>query len=947
MTMTSMVDIDATERVLMEQLQAALAPSFVLIRRVGAGGMGIVYLARDPLLKRLVAVKLMSPERAADPEARARFEREAEAVAAISHPNVVAIYSVGELPSGVPYLVMQYVEGKSMAERLRDDGPLDLGTAKQILGNVASALEAAHRKGIIHRDIKAANILWDDASGRALVSDFGIAAIRERGYERGDPDPKPVQLTQTGMVVGTPRYMSPEQLLSEPVTEKTDIYSLGLLGYELLTGEGPYSVTSPHEIIAAHLRDVPRPITVMRPDADPELESLLSACLTKDAHGRPSAGDIARRLLHGSSTLLEWPPPGLEELHGALARPVSYLVNGSIAVAAPLVVTATAGRGNPLHLGWPQVLVLPSVAAIGALSVVIATVTFAKLLRVAVKGARAGYGWGTIAEVLVDERHDTGALIVGDREYAALTPEQRSTMRRGRVLQAAMRAGAGVWSLAGFFIMLPLASRGLGPTVFALSTLGVSAGLILGAGALARRENRALRDVRARAARSRGAVERLSHLAQTWKDAFGEALGGVGLGQGVVGRVRRRAAGLLATAAITTIAALGAYAIMMFSILGEVAEQARFTAFAGVQQKEAHIHRLGVLRPPIDPSITPLRAGQALQSISFAGVGLRPGTLEKPVAFPIAPIPMTNAFVKGPFAKRWLDGGAIEQAARGLSAEQRKFLEQFANMPGVNEFSILAHAERIDWVAAMIVSPIPEGTMWSALPIPRFARIKQLAYGQVARAALDLADGHPDRAEAALRENIGVTFAMQQGPTLIDNLIGVVLTTIARPSLVSLYEVTGRAAQARAISQESDPQFDEASSALAVNTMKPDDRADYINAIIRDSLSMRGLRWELLEGSLAYEPCRDLRQVLFGPDSLHLVRLAEARKRLVKTPGDNVLMGFAERALNAPLRSGELEQYRGNGYSPSLRSVEAFARSVDMLTGSRRMQSCARLLNFW
>src|SRR3954471_4055677 len=290
-TMSSTSDIDAGERVLAEQLQAALAPSFVLIRRLGAGGMGIVYLARDPALKRPVAVKLMAPERAADPEARARFEREAEAVAAISHPNVVAVYSVGELPSGIPYLVMQYVEGMSMAERLKAEGPLDLGTAKQVMGQVASALEAAHRKGIIHRDIKAANILWDDASGRALVSDFGIAAILERSF-----DGETLRLTQTGMMVGTPAYMSPEQFLGEQVTEKTDVYSLGLLGYELLTGEGPYLISSPRQLPAAHLRDAPRKLSAMRPDVETELESLLAKCLEKTAELRPSAEELSRRL---------------------------------------------------------------------------------------------------------------------------------------------------------------------------------------------------------------------------------------------------------------------------------------------------------------------------------------------------------------------------------------------------------------------------------------------------------------------------------------------------------------------------------------------------------------------------------------------------------------------------------------------------------------------------
>src|SRR5687768_13263175 len=123
-------EVDPVEKDFARQLTQALAPSFVLVKRLGAGGMGAVYLARDPVLRRLVAVKVMAPALAADPEARARFEREAQAVAAISHPNVVSVYSVGELANGVPFLVMQYIEGRTMSERLKEDGPLDARTAK-------------------------------------------------------------------------------------------------------------------------------------------------------------------------------------------------------------------------------------------------------------------------------------------------------------------------------------------------------------------------------------------------------------------------------------------------------------------------------------------------------------------------------------------------------------------------------------------------------------------------------------------------------------------------------------------------------------------------------------------------------------------------------------------------------------------------------------------------
>lgn len=197
-------DADPAEKEFVGLLAQALAPSYMLIRRLGAGGMGTVYVARDPVLKRLVAVKVMSPELSRDPDARTRFSREAQAVAALSHPNVVAVYAVGELENGLPYIVMQYVEGRSMAERVHEDGPLDVATAKRVLGEVAQALSATHRKGIIHRDIKPANILWDDESGRALVTDFGIAAVREHPDERGR---EAVKITQTGMAVGTPAYM--------------------------------------------------------------------------------------------------------------------------------------------------------------------------------------------------------------------------------------------------------------------------------------------------------------------------------------------------------------------------------------------------------------------------------------------------------------------------------------------------------------------------------------------------------------------------------------------------------------------------------------------------------------------------------------------------------------------------------------------------------------------
>ena len=932
-TMSSMVGIDASERVLAEQLQAALAPSFVLIRRLGQGGMGIVYLARDPALKRLVAVKLMSPESAADPDARARFEREAESVAAISHPNVVAVYSVGELPSGIPYMVMQYVEGPSMAERLKDEGPLDLESAKQILGQVASALEAAHRKGIIHRDIKAANVLWDERQGRALVSDFGIAAIHEPAYERGDPDRKPLQITQTGMVVGTPRYMSPEQLLSEPVTEKTDIYSLGLLGYELLTGEGPYQVTSPHEIIAAHLRDAPRPISVMRPDVDPTTESLLNICLAKDKDARPSAGEIARRLAHGSSTLLEWPPPGLEEVHGAAVRPIDQFLIGALAVSIPLVVQTTSSRLGWLRLGWPEVLILPMIGAGGALTMIGAVAKMIGLLRQATHGAKAGYGWGTIAEVVVDEKRDTGALITGEREYATLSVEGRNALRRGRVVATAARLAAGLWSIGGFFVLLPM-GRFLGPSLVATLTLGLSAVLLSWAGWFGRRERLQLRAARKRAAQSKTALERLSGLATSWRDSFRAAIGLAGRSEGAVGGARRRFV-IGVVAAVLSIVALGAaYALITLSVLSEATDTAHTLRATSVRTKANQVRRIAFLRPSVDPTITPLRAGQALRSITSSGETAirdeRP--IERPIAKAIAGVEMSG----GPaFGRTWLDGVAIKAAAKGLSPGQRSFLAGIADQPGLDEFAVLSRARLVDYMGATMAVPHRAILGIWELPLPRYSRLKSLAYGNVARAALALDRGDKTRAEALLREDIGVGFGLLQSPLLLENLIGVAIAQRGRVELAALYEVTGRAADARAITAQTEVAEDASVNVDAVS-MKPADRQAYYQAIIRDSVSLRGLRWELVHNALAWEPCSDLRQVLFGPDSLHLARLAEARKALVSTPGEALIMELSERTLDQPVSFATA----GIPISIGTRSLMAFARTVDLMTRSHRMQAC-------
>jgi len=271
-------------------IQDALGPDFEIVRRLGRGSMASVYLAREVALNRFVAVKVLLPGKAADETARRRFEREARAAASLSHPNVVQVFRFGRLPDETPYLVMRYVKGRTMEERLKAEGPLPVPLARQVLTETASALAAAHAQGIVHRDVRPANVLWDEDSRAALLTDFGIAALLSTGGHEA------TRLTRTGQMVGDPRYLSPEQLKDLDLTELADMYSFGVLGYELLTGSGPYDAKTNTQWITAHLQAEPKELTTMRPEVDGTLAGLLRNCLNREPNHRPSAANAARIL---------------------------------------------------------------------------------------------------------------------------------------------------------------------------------------------------------------------------------------------------------------------------------------------------------------------------------------------------------------------------------------------------------------------------------------------------------------------------------------------------------------------------------------------------------------------------------------------------------------------------------------------------------------------------
>ncbi|HEY3543634.1 MAG TPA: Stk1 family PASTA domain-containing Ser/Thr kinase [Gaiellaceae bacterium] len=245
---------------------------YTVVRKLGAGGMANVYLAEDQELGRRVAIKILNDRHANDDQFVERFRREAKNAAALSHPNIVSIYDRGEA-EGTYYIAMEYVDGRSLKELIVSRGPAPLTVAVEYARQILSALRFAHRHGIVHRDIKPHNALVD-AEGRVKVTDFGIARAGTS------------QMTEAGSIVGTAQYLSPEQARGTNVDQRSDVYSLGIVLYELLTGSVPFNGDTPVEIAMKHLSTVPEPPSTRRPDIPRDLDLIVMRALAKDPDDR-------------------------------------------------------------------------------------------------------------------------------------------------------------------------------------------------------------------------------------------------------------------------------------------------------------------------------------------------------------------------------------------------------------------------------------------------------------------------------------------------------------------------------------------------------------------------------------------------------------------------------------------------------------------------------------
>jgi serine/threonine protein kinase len=272
-----------------------IADRYHITKKLGEGGMGQVYLAEHVKMGRRCAIKIMTPGTMADPEAISRFNREAANASRITHPNVCAIYDFGETADGLIYLAMEFIEGSSLTDVLGEAGTLPLARAATMISQCAEGLQVAHDLGIVHRDLKPDNIMVTTAREKDTVKlvDFGIAKAI------GGDDGRAQKVTKTGFVVGTPEYMSPEQLAGDPVDGRSDLYSLGLVFYRMLTGVSPFPADSQQETMIKRLTDDPMPLATARPDFrfPPEVQRVVDRALARNPNDRhKNAAELGREV---------------------------------------------------------------------------------------------------------------------------------------------------------------------------------------------------------------------------------------------------------------------------------------------------------------------------------------------------------------------------------------------------------------------------------------------------------------------------------------------------------------------------------------------------------------------------------------------------------------------------------------------------------------------------
>ena len=593
---------------------------------------------------------------------------------------------------------------------------------------------------------------------------------------------------------------------------------------------------------------------------------------------------------------LSWPPPGLERLQGSIWRVIGVSWIGSLVLVLPLLWALAVEQPfyslGPFEDNWELGL---SIAAIGAVTIVIAFGLCFGILRAAARAADMGYGTLTIFEVACDSRHDTGFLIQGKRHFSSLDPDNLAIIVRARLRGAALLLMGALWLVVGFGLAILLAARGFTtPSGIWLATLGPSALATVAGLALLVRQNSAVRGAVAGWQAQEG-TDRVRGESIAWSERLESAGDSVVLGSGTKGEGAQFRTGAALVVALFLIGFVPTMTIGVTTAVAPILAEIAVPSFLSVQEMAGAAEALRRHRVEPEAAIDPADAGAALQNIAFVGV-------VDPEAWERGP---TNRYEQGwfpdpdffpdPFSET-VARELLSQPLSEFTDEEQAALRQAATHPANAEFQLLAHAEFVDVVSGRWSLPFPDTMTFQDLPWPRFPEFRTAGLAQVAKASVEVSTGRSADAEETLRNLISTGFLLvDQGPTLIDNLMGVVLANMGGDALEEYYRRVGRPADADALAFSRSSASDAARRARA--GVIPEDIHALLQGVpdlVETEEALRGLRWEYFAAFNMLAPCINLHKMVFGPDETYNEWRERARDTLVRVQGERDLFDLAE-----------------------------------------------------
>ena len=945
------------------ELRAALAPRYELLDLLGEGGMGCVFRAREESLRRLVAVKVLAPSLAEDDVARARFTRESRAVAAISHANVIGVHGVGETPGlKLPFIVMQYVDGPTLASWMQTHRRASEATGRRIVGEIASALAAAHSHGVVHRDVKPSNVLIEATTGRAIVVDFGVSALLTP--TEATPDAAHTTTT-TGVVVGTPVYMSPEQAGGDRVEEPSDVYSLGVVAYELFASELPFKANSAMGWAAAHMRDMPPSLVTRRAEMSPEVLQLVDRCLAKDPSKRPRAHEVATVMAPSIESEIAWPPPGLGPLLGrghVLGRIAMVLTVAAIVVAVCLTLPPAMARGGPQWWTYyaegrdvsgsalgvvnetntaasPVTLWIWRIGLVSGLATFfIAAAAFLLIAgRAAVRAAgarRLGWRWATIADVVVDPDGRNGLLLAGARELAAVTAERRRSALGARREIVGWRLAAGSWSAVALGAWALAAAAGAmqldgGGALMDWPVLVLVALPAIGAGALVwsamANEGRLLAPLsrrRLHAPSSITAEGDASTAVATWYAAIDLAGGGSVVTAseppqpGKLPLLTRLVLAVVAMLAVGGLAGIGLVVVANLVASRNLELLGRETAqLVATMRRLRETDPLGAARRAwvgFLPTAIPLSAAEARREIVRLGRGA--SASESLPAYPTAPARLLGASANGGARPAVVD--AIRAAAKSLAAESASVFVAAAAHPRTEAVRRLS-ASDASLFTASLDRPLAEYRSLSELPEPPYAELRAGAQANALGAVAAIAQRDYAEAERRLGENAALAERFLAVPRRFSAAFGAgLLQEMALLPLAEVEDLRGDPRPGLELRRAADTVrvlvLDPAwSSRLIGLAATPNDMRTYTVAL-RDPHLPGGVRAEGFDGGVLGF-CLNPREVVSGPQP--------SRREWVRAAADSISDMSEARELAALVLRGWQKDQPAAAYAEAFGSV--------------------------